>query len=205
MRTSPSLAKAAAALKRTARCEPRLPALLMMTDERRLPDPLPAAAALPAGSGVVLRHYGDPSRETLGRQLAHLCRRRGLLLLVAGDLALALRLGADGVHLPEAATTLVPAARRHGMTLTTVAAHSLAALRTAARLGADAALLSPVFPTASHPGAPVLGPLRFARLVRQAGLPVYALGGVTGRTAHRLKGSGAAGVAAIGALSAAAT
>ena len=35
-------------------------------------------------------------------------------------------------------------------------------------MGADAVLLSPVFPTRSHPGAPVLGPVRF-RLLARAG------------------------------------
>jgi thiamine-phosphate pyrophosphorylase len=34
-------------------------------------------------------------------------------------------------------------------------------------------------------------------MVRAAGAPVYALGGVTLRTARRLKGSGAAGLAAV--------
>lgn len=200
MFTEDSLAKAAAALKRTARRDPRLPALLAMTDALRLPDPCAAAASLPAGSGVVLRHYGDPGREALGRELAAICQRRGLLLLVAGDIGLALRLGADGVHLPEHRLGACPAARRHGLPIVTVAAHGEAAIRRAARLGADAVLLSPVFPTASHPGASVLGPWRFARLARRAAIAVYALGGITAVTAHRLKGSGAAGVAAIGAL-----
>ena len=175
----------------------------MMTDRTRLPDPLPAAAALPAGAAVVLRHYDipEPEREDLGRRLAALCRRRGLALLVAGDLRLAIRLGAAGLHLPEHRLAAIPAARRHGLPLVTVAAHGEATLMRAAGLGADAALLSPVFATASHPGTRTLGPVRFARLVHRAKLPVYALGGIDSMTAPRLTGSGAAGLAAIGGLS----
>jgi thiamine monophosphate synthase len=39
--------------------------------------------------------------------------------------------------------------------------------------------------------------VRFAALVRRAGLPVYALGGVTPQNAPRLLSSGAAGLAMV--------
>jgi thiamine-phosphate pyrophosphorylase len=51
---------------------------------------------------------------------------------------------------------------------------------------ADAVLLSPVFPTRSHPGAAALGPARFRLMARHAQMPVVALGGMTVRTARRL-------------------
>ena len=81
--------------------------------------------------------------------------------------------------------------------IVTAAAHSRAALFRAARAGADAALLSPVFWTASHPLAPALGPLRFAAWCRSSPLPVYALGGISARTARRLRAGGGAGFAGI--------
>lgn len=182
---------------------PPLPPLALLTDHTRLADPLAAAAALPAGSLVVFRHYDMPGRAALAAHLARLCRARRLVLLVAADLDLAVRLGA-GVHLPEglavaASPRLRLWHRRRGRCLT-AAAHGRLALCRAAGLGADAALLSPVFPTASHPGAKSLGPLAFRRLARGAALPVYALGGVTGRTIGRLAASGAAGVATVGGL-----
>ena len=46
---------------------------------------------------------------------------------------------------------------------------------------------------------------RFVALVRAAGAPCYALGGVNGRTVNSLSGSGAVGVAAVGALATAGT
>ena len=79
----------------------------------------------------------------------------------------------------------------------TVAAHSLIALQHARHLGADAALLAPVFATASHPDARPLGPLRFSAWAGESPVPVYALGGVTAANAGRLAGSGAAGIAGI--------
>ena len=156
-----TLAEAAARLKRAAGST--LPALVLMTDEARLADPLPAARALPAGSAVILRHYGVPERALLARRLAAVARRRGLVLLVGEDPALARQVGAHGVHLPERAIGRAGTVRWQRDWLVTAAAHSHAALRLAAAAGADAALLSPVFATASHPDARALGPHRFRR------------------------------------------
>ncbi|MCP5368814.1 MAG: thiamine phosphate synthase [Hyphomicrobiales bacterium] len=179
----------------------RLPRLILMTDTARLPDPRPAVAGLDRGDAVILRHYDDPHRAALGAELLRLCRARGLRLLVAGDLDLALDLGCDGLHLPEWMLGEGAWRRVRGrLPLVTAAAHGPRALWRAARAGADATLLSPVFPTASHPGAPALGVPRFAALCRMAPLPVYALGGVTAGNLRRLKGSGLAGVAAIGGI-----
>lgn len=180
-----------------------LPPVILVTDEARLPDPAAAMMALPPGSAVLLRHYGAPDRAGLARRLATLARRRRLALIVAGaDWRLAASVGAAGVHLPEGlARTLADPGLRlwlRGGHLLSVACHRPAALARAAALGADMALLSPVFPTASHPGAATIGPLRFALWAGRAALPVLALGGVTPRTARALRGH--AGWAAIGGL-----
>lgn len=173
-----------------------VPPLVLMTDPRV--DPLPRLLRLPPGCAVVLRHYGRPERLALGRRLRRLCRARRLLFLVANDVRLAAALRADGLHLAEgvarrAAVALAWRRARRGRL--SVAAHGMAALRRARRLRADWATLSPVFPTASHPGATALGVRRFAALARRAGLPVLALGGVTADSVRRLRG--AAGVAAV--------
>ncbi len=186
-------------------CRPRrLPALWLVTDRDRQPDPLPAIRLLPPGGGILLRHHGAVA---LARRIAAVARRRRLVLVVAADWRLAAAIGAAGVHLPERmlrSGRLGPAlgwARRRRR-LVTAACHSPAALAAARRLGLDAALLSPVFATASHPGTAGLGPLRFARWCRGAGLPVYGLGGITAATAGRLRRSGAVGLAAVGAFAA---
>lgn len=182
------------------------PERILLTDARRLPDPLPAMHRLPRGSAVILRHYEWPyaRRLALGRAMAILCRQRGLLLLVAGDARLARTLGADGVHLPQG---LVPRAAglRRVFRLVTAAAHDAGAVARAARTGVDAVLISPVFTTASHPGATGLGVLRFAVLARQAharAVAVYALGGMDAARARRLQGVRVAGIAGIGAIAA---
>jgi thiamine-phosphate pyrophosphorylase len=167
-----------------------------MTDSGRLKNPLPAAQSLAPGSAVILRHYDEADRAGLARQLIALCRPRHIAVLVAGDARLALATGADGLHLPEA----MLATRRHTLRpamLLSVAAHCPKALARAAKAGADFALLSPLFPTKSHPGGGSIGILRFAAWTKGAPLPVFALGGVNGQNIRRLGPTKAVGWAAI--------
>lgn len=194
-----TLAKVAARLN-FQNGEPGLPPLLLMTDEERLPDPLTALDRLPAGSGVILRHYGSPQRGALGAALRAATRARKLMLLVAGDIDLALRLSADGFHLPDHGIAARWRLKVPPHWLVTAAAHSEASLTRAWLLGVDAAILSPVFPTASHPGRKALGVTNFARLVASTSMPIYALGGVSDESAPLLRNSGAAGIAGISGL-----
>lgn len=211
-----ALASAAAKLQARTRHAPRarIPALFLLTDDARLPDPVAAVQRLPRGAAVIARARDRDALDALVAALVPVCRRRGVALIVAGDVRLALRHGADGVHLSEslcrrhsaaAALALPPAGRSARPLLLTAAAHSLPAVLRAGRLGATAVLLSPVFATQSHPGARPLGAIRLAALIRATrrkgvGATVVALGGVTPTTARRLADSGVGGVAAIGAL-----
>jgi thiamine-phosphate pyrophosphorylase len=178
----------------------RLPTLILVTDEVRHADPISAAQWMPSGSAVLFRHYGNPDRKNLAEKLAELCRQRNLLLWVGGDVVLARTVGAHGLHLPEfmarRSRPLVP--RR--MTLT-VSAHSFAAIRRAEKIGADAVLVSPIFPSQSHPDRTGLGPGTFRRWVGRSKVPAYALGGIGPSNAGELAGSGGAGIAAITSLS----
>jgi thiamine-phosphate pyrophosphorylase len=178
-----------------------LPPLILMTDEKRVRDPVAAALALPKGTAIILRHTMPEARAALAEALRPIVHERGLLLLIAGDAPLAARIGADGLHLPE---TRVAEAKHwksaHPSWLITASAHSERALACAARSGADAALLAPAFPTLSHQGRASLGVTRLRLMAARAVLPVYALGGVNGQTAQRLAGARLAGIAAIDGL-----
>ncbi len=174
-----------------------LPSLLYLSDSVRSPDPVRVARTLPAGCGVVLRHYDHHDRRKLARTVAAVCRERGLTFLVAADPALAADVGADGVHWPEA---LLAQQSPSATGIVTTAAHGLAGLQAAAFHRCDVAILSPLFATASHRDAAPLGLDRFRALVVQARIPVLALGGITATNAGTLEGCGAAGIAAIGAF-----
>lgn len=175
---------------------PRLPALWLFTDSKRLADPLASIARLPRGrAGVVFRDDDRPDRLTLGLAAARLCRERRLALVVAGDVRLAVRCQA-GVHLRAGRWPGVM--RTPG--LRTSSAHNVPDLVRAARAGADLIFLSPAFATASHPGAAALGAARWARLARLARGPVAALGGIDGCSIRGLPRRLCRAAAAIGAL-----
>jgi thiamine-phosphate pyrophosphorylase len=161
-----------------------LPRLWLVSDARNDAVLERALAALPRGSGLIYRHYhlDGPARLARFRALRRAAKARGHVVILADSALTAREWGADGIY--GAPRALWP--RRRGL-IHLATAHDLAEIGLAARLGADAVLLSPVFPTASHPGAPVLGPVRFRMLARQSPLPVIALGGITAARARGLR------------------
>jgi len=170
-----------------------LPKLWLLTDERQGEQLWPALAALPRGAGVVVRHdrLDRAARAAFIARVRRVARRRGLVMVLAGDAAAARRARADGVY-------RMPRKGRPMLQLAT--AHDPAELMAAARQRADLVLLSPVFPTRSHPGGRTLGPVRFGLLARRSRVPVIALGGMTPARARRVAALGAYGWAAIDGL-----
>ncbi|MDP1739432.1 MAG: thiamine phosphate synthase [Caulobacter sp.] len=192
------LADLAGSLRPRFTPEKPLPRLLFVTDPRRTPDPEAVAARLPASSGVIFRAFGAADAVDRGRRLRRIATDRGLVLLVGADAALAEACDADGLHLPERAIAEAQGVRSaHPGWILTAAAHCLDAAEQAFDAGCDAVLASTVFPSASPSAGAPMGAEAFTALVQAAPLPVYALGGVTIRTAPRLVGSGAQGFAMV--------
>jgi thiamine-phosphate pyrophosphorylase len=170
----------------------------VFTDPQRTPDPMALAARLPPGAALVYRAFGAPDAEAVGRRLLALVRARRGRLLIGLDAGLAARLGADGVHLPERAAGRARALKTaRPAWIVTAAAHSPRAARQARAAGVDAVVVSAVFSSRSASAGAPLGPLGLARIVRIAGVPVYALGGVNDRTAACLRDIRLAGLAAV--------
>ena len=186
------LARAAARLN--ARHGRGLPPLILMTDDARDVDWIEAVAALPRGAAVIVRHRDPRAREMLARRLRGVTRAAGVTLVIADDEALAVRVRADGLHIPQRHGVRAAAIKsRHPHWLVTASAHDTAAMR----VQADAVIVGPVFATASHPGAHGLGAARFASLANGA-RHVYALGGVDAVSVQRLFALPLCGVALIG-------
>lgn len=179
----------------------RLPPLLFFTDPARTPEPWLTAERLPAGAGVVFRHFGAAARREAAERLLRACRGAGVRLLIGADATLAEAIGADGVHLPEreAGQALLLAAARPDW-LITAAAHAGAQ----AQPGAHARILSPVLPAGGASASQTaLGPEEFRTEALRLGAPVYALGGLAAHNIDALEGSGACGVAGVAAIQAA--
>jgi thiamine-phosphate pyrophosphorylase len=142
-----------------------------------------------------------PTRLEEARRARELCRARGIPFLVARDVELAHEVAADGFHCPQ---SLLPGLARwrrlHPEKLLCAACHDEESLGQAAQLQANIALLSPIFPTRSHPGAPTLGAPRLSAIVRaHPDLPIFAMGGVNLSTVDQLidERTGVAGIAGI--------
>lgn len=130
-------------------------------------------------------------------QLAHATVRRahlhGARVLVNGPPELARAAGADGVHLDSSAAAALSA--RPDCEWIGVSCHNAAELGHAAALDADFALLSPVLPTLTHPGAATLGWEAFSALAAASPIPVYGLGGLGRADVAQAQSHGAHGVA----------
>jgi len=161
-----------------------LPSLWLMTDERIGAALDAAIARVPRGGGVVLRHHrSDPA---LGGRVASLCRDRGLMLAVAGDVAFAWQLGAAMIHNP---------AGDAGELLVSRSVHSRG--EALAARGADLVFVSPLFPSASHPDRANLGLEEALALARLAAAPAIALGGMDAARGTAVMAAGFHGWAAI--------
>lgn len=159
-----------------------LPYIWVLSDARNDARLDAALKRLPRGGGLVFRHYHLPEGERRARfaALTRIARAKGHLVVLSGTMRQARAWGADGAYGPAALLARGP----RGLRLVTV--HSLQEM-TRTRC-ADALVLSPVFPTRSHPGGKVLGPLRFLSLAARSRCPVIALGGMDARRAARLGG-----------------
>lgn len=142
---------------------------------------------------------GDEYRA-LASEVKTLCHCFGAKLLLNGPAVMVAQVGADGVHL-SGRELLSLTERPVGYDLKVSAScHNVDELRHACKIGIDFAVLSPVMPTNTHPGAETLGWPKFTQLLEEILIPVYALGGMTLEDLSTAQQAGAQGIAAIGAL-----
>jgi 8-oxo-dGTP diphosphatase len=136
-------------------------------------------AALRKGLRLVQLREKNYSREALralALKMLPLLRQYDARLIINADIELCREIGADGVQLTGA--QLAELSVRPDVDWCAASCHSAEQLRRAEALGYDFALLSPVLPTQSHPGAPHLGWENFAAIAAGSSIPVYALGGL---------------------------
>ena len=139
------------------------------------------------------KDFPRPALRELALRAVELAHRSGARVLVNGDVELAKEVRAAGVQLTGAQLAACDA--RPDFDLCAASCHSVEELQHAASLGLDFALLSPVLPTKSHPGAEHLGWDNFAKMAAACSIPVYALGGLQMQDMEMAWQKGAHGIA----------
>ena len=120
------------------------------------------------------KNLPPPQRQLFAREAMRLCRKHGALLCINDDETLAAQTG--GLHLSS--RRLAECRARPPFEWVGASCHSAAEVARASALELDFAVLSPVRKTLSHVAASPLGWRRFAAVAAEAGIPIYALGGL---------------------------
>jgi 8-oxo-dGTP diphosphatase len=133
------------------------------------------------------------TRSEFARALAESAHAHRAIVLVNSDVELAENIHADGVHLTSA--QLADITERPAFNWVGASVHSAAELKRAAELKCDFAVLGSVKDTATHPGQTPIGWPRFAEIVQDTPIPVFAIGGLTLADMDDARRHGAHGIA----------
>jgi thiamine-phosphate pyrophosphorylase len=148
--------------------------------------------------GVRMVQYRDKTHDAaqqagMAHALGALCRRYGACFMVNDDLALALAIDADGVHLGADDGDLATARQALGpgklLGVSCYADFGLA--RAAVAAGADYVAFGAVYPSPTKPHAQRAPLSLFGRCRDELGVPACAIGGITRDTAPVLITAGA--------------
>ncbi|MBM7868510.1 thiamine phosphate synthase [Heliobacterium gestii] len=170
------------------------------------------AGALEGGvDAVILREKDLEGKRLLEltEQLLALTRPAGAPLIINGNVAVAMAAGVDGVHLgagdlpPSKARAIIGPAMLLGRSI-----HSAEEAQALVNAGEahhlDYFLFGNVFETTCKPGKAGAGMTALTEVTRRSPIPVIAIGGITGGNAALIGRCGAAGVAVMSAIMAAA-
>ena len=140
--------------------------------------------------------------EQFARDCLALCRQYGVPFLVNDDIALALKLDAEGVHIGQDDGDVAATRARIGHKILGVSAHSVEEVHSAAAAGADYVGLGPIYATVSKADANTPTGLVWLEEARAAfpSLPIVAIGGINLARAPAVFAAGADGIAVISAI-----
>jgi 8-oxo-dGTP diphosphatase len=132
-------------------------------------------------------------RVVLARRVNSIAEPAGARVLLAGSALEARRAGLAGVH--STADELRRLTGRPPVKLWLCSCHDEGDLARAIELGADGAVLSPVFKSAAHPDRAPLGWEGLKRVSARATVPLYAQGGLEATDCGAAQSAGAIGIA----------
>ena len=143
----------------------------------------------------------DAEFEKEALELQKICRDFNVPFIVNDNVALAARIGADGVHVGQDDMNVEEARRLIGKDkILGVSAQTVEEAVLAEKQGADYLGVGAVFPTGSKFDAIEVPHETLKEICRAVKIPVVAIGGITKDNLEELKGSGIAGISVISAI-----
>ena len=163
-------------------------------------------AALDGGMTYVqMREKGDPMTEdellTEALALKALCEEYGVPFVIDDDVELAVKCGADGVHVGQSDMACVEARKALGSAkVVGVSAQTVEQAIQAEKDGADYLGVGAVFPTGSKDDADDVSHDTVKAICEAVSIPVIAIGGISKDNVGQLAGIGLDGIAVISAI-----
>jgi mutator mutT protein len=159
--------------------------------------------ALQRGAGMVI--FRPQRIDELGmsktlRVAGEVCAQQSVPFVVSSSVGSEFWSCADGVHFSSSHLAAIKARPIDADRWFGASCHGIDEVMQAKSLGANYVFLSPVLDTDSHPAAVTLGWDGFAAIAANAGIPVFALGGLDSGQFLRARQAGAKGIAGISAF-----
>lgn len=160
--------------------------------------------AIDGGASVVQlreKHLDEDAFLAEAERFTALCRRKGALSIINDNVDVALRSGADGVHIGQEDLAAMDARRILGPgKIIGVSAHSVEEALRAQAAGADYLGVGAAFATGTKADAKPILRETIRAITAAADIPVVAIGGITRENILELKSCGLAGAAVVSAL-----
>ena len=134
-------------------------------------------------------------------EISALCKSRGVPLIINDNVDIAVKCGADGVHVGQDDMSVAQVRRIVGSEMIIGAsAHSVEEALEAVKNGADYLGAGAVFATSTKSDTNILPMETLKDICRAADVPVVAIGGINKENIMKLSGSGVDGVALVSAV-----
>ena len=162
------------------------------------------AAAVDGGAGIVQlreKHMGQADFLAEAERFVALCREKGAVSIINDNVEIAVKSGADGVHVGQSD---LEAGRVRALLgpdkIIGVSAHNVEEALAAQAAGADYLGVGAAFVTGTKTDAKPIPREMFRKITEAVDIPVVAIGGIDRTNILELKGCGLSGVAVVSAL-----
>ena len=143
----------------------------------------------------------DAELTAAAERIGELCRARGVPFVVNDRPDLAVRVGADGVHLGQDDAAVEEVRSRFGDALAIgLSTHSVEQIAAAEASSADYYAVGPVWETPTKPGRPAVGLELVRHAASVASKPWFAIGGIDPSNVGRVAAAGARRVVVVRAI-----